>query len=149
MNEISKTPFECLIEFHEAFGQPVAQQPTLPAQGTLQLRKRLLQEEFAEVCVEIERLESQLETPGSIPDQLYRLAHELADLLYVTYGTFAALGIDPQQVFAEIHRANMRKITGDIRPDGKRLKPKNFVPADIHAVIQSLVQAEQAQQEGR
>lgn len=142
MNETAKTPFECLIEFHKAFGQPVAPQPTLPEQDTLQLRKRLLQEEFAEVCVEIERLESQLETPGSIPDQLYRLAHELADLLYVTYGTFAALGIDPQPVFAEIHRANMRKITGDIRPDGKRLKPKNFVPADIYAVVQSLAQTQ-------
>ena len=39
----------------------------------------------------------------------------LVDTLYLTYGTFALMGVDPKNVFDIVHRANL----GKIFPDGK------------------------------
>lgn len=39
----------------------------------------------------------------------------LVDLLYLTYGSFALMGVDPSAVFDIVHRANL----GKIFPDGK------------------------------
>lgn len=39
----------------------------------------------------------------------------LVDLLYLTYGSFALMGVDPSAVFDVVHRANL----GKIFPDGK------------------------------
>ena len=51
--------------------------------------------------------------------ELTDLIHELTDLLYVTYGAITACGVDPDAVFAEVHRANMQKANGPRRADGK------------------------------
>jgi len=48
------------------------------------------------------------------------MLNEAADLLYVTYGIFAVLGIDADEVFREVHWSNMSKMT-----NGKFLKDKN------------------------
>ncbi len=57
---------------------------------------------------------------------LDRLAHELADVVYVAYGTALVHGVDLDAVIAEIHRSNMTKIGPDgqmaRRADGKVLK---------------------------
>nr|WP_245335115.1 Cof-type HAD-IIB family hydrolase [Streptococcus oricebi] len=39
----------------------------------------------------------------------------LIDTLYLTYGTFVLMGVDPERLFSIVHRANM----GKIFPDGK------------------------------
>ena len=39
----------------------------------------------------------------------------LIDTLYLTYGSFVLMGVDPEQIFEIVHRANM----GKIFPDGK------------------------------
>ena len=39
----------------------------------------------------------------------------LIDTLYLTYGSFVLMGVDPEEVFEIVHRANM----GKIFPDGK------------------------------
>jgi hypothetical protein len=44
--------------------------------------------------------------------EFHALAHELTDLLYVTYGAPIAFGVEPDRVFAEVHRANMQKVAG-------------------------------------
>ncbi len=74
------------------------------------------------------------------PLELHALAQELVDLLYVTYGSFVALGIDAAAVFAEVHRANMQKTTGPRREDGKILKPEGFVKADVQGVLRGLLE---------
>jgi len=61
--------------------------------------------------------------------------HELTDLLYVTYGAILACGVDADAVFVEVHRANMQKLDGPRRADGKLLKPPNWQPADVAGVI--------------
>ncbi len=123
-----------LLEFHKAVGQTTPDAPSLPKVQTLELRRTLIQEEFAEVMVEFDKAraaESVLE--------LSDLLHELADLLYVTYGTFVACGVDADAVFAEVHRANMQKSTGKRREDGKILKPEGFRKADVRTVLENLV----------
>ena len=39
----------------------------------------------------------------------------LLDLLYLTYGSFVLMGVDPEPIFRLVHQANM----GKIFPDGK------------------------------
>ena len=126
-----RTNAELVGEFHRTAGaeDPVA--PAIPSAAVLELRKALIREEHAEVTEAFERL--RLEENGD--EALAHLAHELADLLYVTYGTLLACGVDPDGVFQELHRANMHKVSGPRREDGKQMKPPDFEPADVRAEI--------------
>ncbi len=67
------------------------------------------------------------------------LAKELADILYVTYGTAEILGIPLEDVFQEVHRSNMSKLGLSGRPvrrhDGKVLKGPNYQEADVAGVM--------------
>ncbi len=104
--------------------------PTVPDRETLELRRALIAEECEEVIEAIDLLAAQ-----PTDERLAALAHELADLLYVTYGTFVVAGIDADAVMAEVHRANMRKVSGPRRADGKQLKPEGWEPPDVRRVL--------------
>lgn len=127
-----------LREFHRAIGLQLPSVPSVPSPDLLALRRTLLSEEWAEVQQEFGALQTRLEAADPLtPSDLTPLAHELADLLYVTYGALDALGIDADAVFAEVHRANLTKTTGPKRADGKQLKPEGWQPADVRAVIEA------------
>lgn len=126
-----------LREFHHAVGLTAPDRPTVPGPDLLALRRALIREEAGEVEQEWNRLETRLRAgEAAAPADLAPLAHELADLLYVTYGALDALGIDADAVFAEVHRANMAKLGGPRREDGKQLKPGGWQPADVRGVIE-------------
>ncbi|MDO4263440.1 MAG: hypothetical protein Q4C67_04510 [Deinococcus sp.] len=130
--------------FHAAIGEPAPQQPALPSAGLLRIRRTLLDEEWAEVQEELDLLEARL-AAGEAREpaaELHRLAHELTDLLYVTYGTLVQLGIDPAATFAAVHQANLGKVGGPLRADGKLLKPPGWQPADVRSVLERLSQAQ-------
>lgn len=110
-------------EFHKQFDIHIADQPSLPNESTRQLRIRLIHEEFNE-------LQEALMTKD-----LPAVAKELADLLYVVYGTAVSCGIDMEPVFREVHRSNMSKIGGYKRDDGKWVKPLTYSPAQIHPIL--------------
>lgn len=117
-------------EFHEAFGLVVRDTPTLPDQDERDLRATLIREEYEEVD----------EALGlDFPKGIVYTAAELADLIYVVYGTALHYGIDLDAVVAEIHRANMAKRwpNGTVRrrEDGKILKPDGWRPADVAGVL--------------
>lgn len=124
-----KTNAERIREFHETLGVGAPDIPTLPQPQTLALRETLLDEEFREVKGAFAAL-----LAGQTAD-IAPLIHELTDLLYVTYGAILACGVDADAVFAEVHAANMRKLGGPRRPDGKVLKPPDWEPANVAAVI--------------
>ncbi|MFC4639869.1 hypothetical protein [Deinococcus hohokamensis] len=126
-----------LRAFHDALGMKQPERPGVPSRATLTLRRTLIEEESHEVLEAFAALARQLDA-GQAPGlaELAALAHELADLLYVTYGAFDALGIDADAVFAEIHRANLAKAGGPRRGDGKLLKPEGWLPADVRAVLE-------------
>jgi predicted HAD superfamily Cof-like phosphohydrolase len=59
----------------------------------------------------------------------------LCDLIYVVVGSAAAWGIDLDPFFAEVQRANMEKLQGPKREDGKQLKPEGWRPPDMERVL--------------
>lgn len=67
------------------------------------------------------------------------IARELADIVYVAYGTAHAFDIDLDAALEEIHRAAMSKLDPPggrvVREDGKILKPPGFVPPDMTEAI--------------
>ena len=115
--------------FHSKFGILVQTTPMDVNEETKQLRVRLIQEEFDE-------LQEAMATGN-----LAAVAKEMADLLYVTYGTAVSYGIDMEPVFQEVHRSNLSKVGGYKRADGKWVKPPTYSPADIESIVE--VQREQ------
>ncbi len=111
-------------EFHETFDILIAESPRVPDTKTTALRERLIQEEFDELK---EALHA-----GDLPG----IAKELADLLYVVYGTAVSCGIDMAPVFREVQRSNMSKVGGYKRDDGKWVKPSTYSPARIEPILE-------------
>lgn len=109
--------------FHRTFDIAVHPVPTVADDRTRALRVKLIQEEFDELK---EALAS---------DDLSSIAKEMADLLYVVYGTAVSYGIDMDPVFREVHRSNMSKVGGHKREDGKWVKPATYSPADIEPIL--------------
>jgi predicted HAD superfamily Cof-like phosphohydrolase len=134
---------EQVAEFHRAVGQPLLESPTIPAEERVRLRARLMAEEFFETMVAMfSRLErrsldyiySDLKAfidVGVIGVDLPELVDGLADLDYVVEGTRLEFGVDGGPIAAEVHRANMAKSGGNVRADGKILKPEGWKPPDI------------------
>jgi predicted HAD superfamily Cof-like phosphohydrolase len=114
---------QMVLEFHKEFDIHVASIPTVPDGKTPALRVRLIQEEFDELK---EALEAK---------DLPNIAKELADLLYVVYGTAVSYGIDMEPVFQEVQRSNMSKVGGYKREDGKWVKPATYSPANMKPII--------------
>ncbi len=130
----NKTNFHKIQDFQTGVNGPVPSSPIMPEVDKIALWKKLVQEEYAEVMAEFDRLDM------TDPTETAALMHELADLLYVVYGSFAIFGVDGDAVFAEVHNANMRKLGGERRADGKLLKPPDWKPANVKSVIEQLVE---------
>lgn len=113
-----------IVEFHYIIKSPVLTEPKVPPADRVELREKLLREEFGET---LEALQA---------GDLVELADGLADLIVVAIGTALEHGIDLRPVWDEVHRSNMAKKGGPIREDGKQLKPKGWVPPQIEKVLQ-------------
>jgi len=72
-----------------------------------------------------------------------KTADAIGDLLYVTYGLAHYMGLPIDQIFAEIHRANMSKERSTGNGDARStrgsaidvVKPLDFVPPNIQRII--------------
>jgi predicted HAD superfamily Cof-like phosphohydrolase len=117
------TPQAMVERFHRLFEIVVQHKPGLIDERTRVLRERLIQEEFDEL------------KQAMAHQDLPAIAKELADLLYVVYGTAVSYGIDMAPVFREVHRSNMSKIGGYKREDGKWVKPPSYSPAVIGPIL--------------
>lgn len=136
---VRPTNAERLREFHRAIGLTPPTRPAVPTADVLALRRTLISEEYAETEAEFAALAERIGAGEAVPPgDLTPLAHELIDLLYVTYGALDLLGIDADAVLAEVHRANLSKASGPRRADGKQLKPEGWQPADVRGVIAEL-----------
>ena len=111
--------------FHRMFDILVHRAPTVVDERTRALRERLIQEEFDEL------------KEAMAKNDLPAIAKEMADLLYVVYGTAVSYGIDMEPVFREVHRSNLSKVGGYKRADGKWVKPTTYSPADIQPIIEA------------
>ena len=114
--------------FMEKFGQMVRTQPQFPDDKTMQLRLDLIKEELGE-------LEEAMKTKN-----LKEVADALTDILYVTYGAGYAYGIDLDQCFKEVQRANMSKLGEDGKPiyngKGKVMKGPNYTAPNLKPFVE-------------
>ncbi|MGW1539966.1 pyrophosphohydrolase domain-containing protein [Streptomyces sp. NPDC002309] len=124
---MSSSPAHLVRAFHHAFGLDARAVPTEVSPRLAGHRGELLAEEAAEVA------------EVSVTGPLDKLAHELADVVYVAYGTALVHGIDLDAVISEIHRSNMTKLGPDgrvtRRADGKVLKGEHYEAPDVAAVL--------------
>ncbi|MFE5919018.1 MazG nucleotide pyrophosphohydrolase domain-containing protein [Streptomyces sp. NPDC056468] len=124
---MSSSPANLVREFHLAFGLDARSTPTEVSPELAAHRGELLAEEAAEVA------------EVAVTGPLDKLAHELADVVYVAYGTALVHGIDLDAVLAEIHRSNMTKLGPDgraaRRADGKVLKGEHYEVPDVSSVL--------------
>jgi predicted HAD superfamily Cof-like phosphohydrolase len=109
--------------FHRLFEIVGHDVPTELDERTKALRVRLIHEEFEEL------------KDAMAQGDLAAVAKEMADLLYVVYGTAVSYGINMSPVFQEVHRSNMTKVGGHKREDGKWVKPATYSPAQITPIL--------------
>jgi len=101
----------------------------------LELRRRLINEEAAELNAEIDSLVQELKTTGKPGrETLARMFKELADLQYVVSGLVVSFGIPMEEVFRRVHESNMSKLVDGKplkRADGKFLKGPNYKKPEL------------------
>lgn len=133
MNSVQKQ----VREFHLAGGHVVNERPTVIDFNTHALRLKLMAEEAQELV------------DAMFEGNLEHIAKELADLLYVVYGTAVSYGIDMEPISAEVHRSNMTKFgrpgeyadtcdaTGKSIRDasGKTRKPSTYEPPVLGPIL--------------
>ncbi|OII60754.1 hypothetical protein BJP40_07705 [Streptomyces sp. CC53] len=131
---------ELVREFHEAFGLAARTRPAEVPPEVARHRQDLLEEEVSELG------------EAAAAGGLVEFAHELADVVYVAYGTALVHGIDLDAVLEEVHRANMSKLGPDGRPslrsDGKVLKGDSYRAPDVAAVLRAQGWPEETQSQG-
>lgn len=125
--------FNKVKEFHEAFGHPINKEPDAKE---IDLRIDLISEEHKEVQDELNDLWDMAYDKDINTNEIKRkLTKELADLLYVIYGTAVSFGLPLDEVFDRVHKSNMSKLGDDGKPvyreDGKVLKGNNYKPVDL------------------
>jgi len=141
------TNFEMIQEFHQVFDNGY-KDPTIENRKRVLLRGKLMFEELLEVFDELGLFiapnnEGKLEVWSKInfKSDKIKVAKELADLLYVTYGSADTMNIPMDLVFAEVHRSNMSKLGPDGKPiyreDGKILKGPSYKPVDLSHLVKT------------
>lgn len=130
-------------DFHERFGFEIGAAPCVPSAKGLEIALKLIREEADEVHHACGFTSSGEQNCGPEADPV-KIAHELADLVFVALGLATRCGIDLSPVFDAVAAANLAKSGPDgpvYRADGKLLKPPGWTPADVASIIR--------QQEGK
>lgn len=114
--------------FHEACDVPIRTTPSFPSRERIELRQRLLREEYFEWFSAITNRD------------MVEVADALADMIYIIVGTALEFGIPLDRVWDEVQRSNMAKVdpeTGRVekRADGKVVKPVGWVGPDVAGVL--------------
>lgn len=122
--------FEDVKAFHEKFGVPIGDEPHILDLDAFEFRLKFLREETDEF------------EDAFMEGDLAGMADALVDLVYVTLGTAAWMGLPWQKLWDEVQRANMDKVSaaesGD--PDARHgfdvRKPEGWRPPDIEGVLE-------------
>jgi predicted HAD superfamily Cof-like phosphohydrolase len=115
--------FADVLAFHAKFGCYVGSLPSIPADSLRELRTALVDEEVGELH------------DAMMNCDLPTIADSIVDSIYVLCGYAITYGIDIRPVWREVHAANMRKVGGSRRADGKVMKPEGWVPPDVGVVL--------------
>lgn len=135
-------PMQDLTEFHDKFDRDgKARHERAISIFDVRKRMELITEEFQETMEELREYEYRIRNPDEFNEwgedefNPAHLAKELADLLYVVYGTAEELNIPLEEVFNEVHASNMSKVWSDgtvhYNEYGKVLKPDTYSPPEL------------------
>ena len=128
---------EMVRQFHETYNCAVNER----TEAVLRQRRALIEEEFIEAYEELRMAGDRLLLFGEVTNLRF-IAKELADLVYVAYGTAIALGIDLDKAVTLVHESNMSKLGPDgkpiLRDDGKVLKGPNYFEPDMGRAVRNL-----------
>lgn len=111
--------------FMTVMGQEINNRPTIPFLKTQKLHRELVDEEINKELM-----------PALLSDDLINIADGIVDSIVVILDVAVAYGIDIRPIWDMVHEANMRKINGPIREDGKRLKPEGWKHPDIKVELE-------------
>lgn len=102
-------------EFHEKFGHPTQESPTMLTEDRSSKRYKWMLEEIDEFISS---------------NDVYEQADAMIDLIYFALGTLVEMGIEPDKIFSIVHEANMSKLWSDGKPhydaEGKTIKPSHW-----------------------
>lgn len=134
------SPMDDVAEFHDKFHRDGKGRHNRPISvSDIERRMALIAEEATEVDEVLISMANGLVSGYEEEDYFPELAKELADLLYVVYGTAEEFGIPLEKVFKEVHHSNMSKLWPDgtvhYREDGKVLKPPTYYQANVEGVL--------------
>jgi predicted HAD superfamily Cof-like phosphohydrolase len=128
--------------FHEAMGCGISDRAA-PGFSNVELRLRLIDEEVRELHDAVEEMHCAAPptyAPLSKEQAFVNAVDALADIAYVVIGTAVEWGVDLAAVWAAVHAANMAKVGGGRRADGKIGKPEGWTPPDIAGVLRRQVE---------
>ena len=113
--------------FMKTFGQEVKLDPSFSTDKINQLRLKLIKEELQELLEAMKKKD------------LLEVADALTDILYVTYGTGHAFGINLDKCFDEVQTSNMSKLGEDGKPiyneHGKVMKGPNYFKPNLKKFV--------------
>ncbi len=103
-------------EFHEKFGHPLAESTRKVQNSPGLIPGQWMNEEVAEFLV---------------AEDIYEQADAMIDLIYFALGTMVEMGLEPDELFDIVQKANMAKLWPDGKPhynpkDNKVLKPEGW-----------------------
>ncbi|WP_299670242.1 nucleoside triphosphate pyrophosphohydrolase family protein [uncultured Polaribacter sp.] len=126
-----KNKIKSVTEFHTAFKLNMNQKPIANiGNDRKKLRFELMKEENEEYFEAAQN------------NDLVEVADALGDMLYILCGTIIEHGMQDkiEEVFNEIQRSNMSKLSEDGKPiyreDGKVLKGPNYFKPNIAAILE-------------
>ena len=128
---------QIVADFHDKMGQAIEADWT---PDLLELRHRLVMEEFQELSDEFVNISVKLDNGQRVTKtDKASFLKELADLQYVISGCAVALGLSLEDAFLRVHMSNLSKLDDDGRPvyrdDGKVMKSRNYQPPVMHDLI--------------
>lgn len=136
-------PMDALKEFHDKFAPDQRDDDFI---SKAERRMNLISEEYREAIEALVYLENTYlnMTSGTVSEAKEEVAKELADLLYVVYGSAEELDIPLEWVFKAVHKSNMSKVWADgtvKRNDfGKVLKPDTYTKPDLSFIHDPSIQ---------
>jgi predicted HAD superfamily Cof-like phosphohydrolase len=112
VNSELKKNYNQVKEFHTKFGHPVREIPTELSKTRAETRYAWMYEELQEFIH---------------ANDLVEQVDAMIDLIYFALGTLVEMGVEPDEVFDIVHKANMDKLWPDGKlhhnNDGKTIKP--------------------------
>lgn len=126
--------FADVEKFMRAMDQDVPALPSYPDIKTIDMRMKIVGEEYRELIIALNRAHMNVECGAyshkNRLNNLIEIADAVADTVYVNVGTALAFGLPIERIFDIVTAANMAKKDGPVREDGKRLKPPGWQPPE-------------------